>query len=121
MVQLAAAANGVVEVLAGIERIDPLTDEPPPGAIPLAFEGTELFVGGLVDAVDAETERRRLAGLIASKEAAVSGYRSKLANPGYVNNAPPAVVAETRGRQAEAEADLAAARRSLAALAETGS
>ena len=81
-----------------------------------AFEGHELQLSGVVDAVDVESERKRLEKVVAEKEKAVRGYQGKLSNAGYVNNAPPEVVAETRTRLEQAEADLAAARRACEAL-----
>jgi valyl-tRNA synthetase len=110
------AAGGVVQTLGMLEKVEPLEGSRPAGAIPLAFEGDELLLGGLIEEVDLEAERTRLTKLIAQKEKALGGYRNKLNNPGYVNNAPPEVVEETRVRYAEAEADLAAARKALESL-----
>ncbi|MHC4808981.1 MAG: valine--tRNA ligase, partial [Planctomycetota bacterium] len=113
---LLAAAGPVAPALAGLSAVEDLPDARPAGAIPLAVEGAELMLSGLVDAVDVGAERTRLAGLIEAREAAIAGYRRKLENPGYVQKAPPPVVQETRDRLAEAEADLAAARQALEAL-----
>ena len=78
--------------------------------------GDELHLVGLVEAVDVASERPRLTKLVEEKRRAVDGYRRKLDNRGYVDNAPPAVVEETRERMAQAEADLVSAERALAAL-----
>ncbi len=113
---LLAVAAPTAETLAGLGAIEPVPAERPAGAIPLAVEGAELLLSGVVDEVDVEAERARLEGLVAEKEKAIAGYRGRLDNPGYVNNAPAPVVQETRDRLAEAEADLQAARQALEAL-----
>jgi valyl-tRNA synthetase len=113
---LLARCSPVAEALAGLEAIEPIPAERPAGAIPLAFEGAELLLSGIVDAVDVGAERERLGQLVAEKEKAIRGYRGKLDNAGYVAKAPADVVQETRDRLAEAEADLEAARQALGAL-----
>ena len=113
---LVANASGVVETMAMISAVEDLPAERPTGAVPIAFEGEELLLGDLVDQVDPEKERARLTRLIEDRSKAISGFRGKLNNAGYVNNAPAAVVEQTRGMLAEAEADLAAAERALADL-----
>jgi valyl-tRNA synthetase len=112
---LIESLDGVVEALAGLETLATI-EERSDGAIPLAFEGDELALGGLVDAVDLDAERARLQKLVAEKEKAIAGFRGRLGNEGYVKNARPEVVEETRARLAEAEADLEAARGALVAL-----
>jgi valyl-tRNA synthetase len=81
------------------------------------FPGVEIFVpigGGLAD-LGAERQRlgqqrEQLAGQIARTEA-------KLANPGFMAKAPPAVVEAERGRLAELRERLEAVERNLAGLA----
>jgi valyl-tRNA synthetase len=120
VVELIKSAEGVVKSLAGIEsvtatdggeRIPPASD-----AIPLAFEGGEVFLSGLVDAVDASAERARLTRVIEEKNRAIAGFKGKLSNEGYVNKAPAERVEETRQLLAQAEADAAAAARALQSL-----
>ncbi|MEE4299466.1 MAG: class I tRNA ligase family protein, partial [Pseudomonadales bacterium] len=113
---LVEATGEVVPTLAGLEQVLRVEDGRPADALPLAFEGDELLLSGLVDAVDVDAERQRLTKLIAEKGKAAKGYRGKLSNEGYVNNAPANVVEETRQRLAEAEADLSAAEQALKAL-----
>lgn len=116
---LIAEAGGVVETLAGIERVEPRpandTDRPR-DAVPLPFEGSEILLIGLVDAADASSERSRLDRLIAEQRKAVDGYERKLNNQGYLAKAPPEVVAQTRQMLESARSDLAAAERSLASI-----
>jgi valyl-tRNA synthetase len=113
---LVAAAGGVVETLAGLEKISPPPATRPAGAVAIPFEGSEVLLDGLVDAVDAGAEKTRLSKLIAEREKQAGGMRAKLDNAGYVAKAPPEVVEETRKKLAEIEADVAAAKNALAAL-----
>ncbi|MFZ9879949.1 MAG: hypothetical protein ACO3QC_00920, partial [Phycisphaerales bacterium] len=113
---LVAAAGGVVETMAGLERVEPSPAARPAAAVAIPFEGSEVLLDGLVDAVDADAEKARLSKLIAEREKQAVGMRSKLDNAGYVAKAPPAVVEETRKKLAEVEADIVAAKGALAAL-----
>jgi len=116
---LATEAGGVIETLAGLERIEGIESGHPPDAadaIPLPFEGEELFLSGLVDAVNADAERERIKKSLAELERQIVGFRNKLGNEGYVAKAPPAVVEDTRARLAKAEAEAAAARSALERL-----
>jgi valyl-tRNA synthetase len=110
--------SGVVETLAGLAGVVTLDAATRPAdAVPVAFEGEEFWLSGLVDAVDAAAERQRLAKTISDRERLAAGYRSKLSNPGYLAKAKPELVDETRNLLAKAEADIAAARRASEALA----
>lgn len=116
VIDLLASVDGTVETLAGLGPVELLGDERPVGASAIAFEGHELFVSGLVDDVDVEAERDRLGKLIEAKAKQVAGFEGRLSNPGYVNNAKPELVEETRQLCEAAKADLAAAEAALAAL-----
>ena len=63
-----------------------------------------------------DAERARLSKVIEAKAKQVSGFQGRLSNEGYVNNAKPELVAETRELLAAAQADLAAAEAALASL-----
>jgi len=110
------AGEGIVQTLAGLDRVEPMSGSRPAGALALAHEGEELWLTNVVDAVDAGAERERLSKLIAERERAIAGFEAKLGNAGYVAKAPPAVVEETRAKCAQAQSDLDAARSALAAL-----
>ncbi|MCP3905353.1 MAG: class I tRNA ligase family protein, partial [Planctomycetes bacterium] len=110
------AGGGVVETLAGLEGVGESAGERPADAIPLPFEGEELLLSGLADAVDLDAERARLVKEVAVREKAVEGFRRKLTNEGYLSKAPPSLVQETRDKCADAEAQLAAAQNALVAL-----
>ena len=111
---------GVVETLAGLSAVVTLDPSARPAdAVPVAFEGEEFWLSGLVDAVDSAAERQRLAKAIADRERIAAGYRAKLSNPGYLAKAKPELVEETRTLLAKAEADIAAARKASEALSGT--
>ena len=115
VLELVAAAGGAVETLAGLEAVSS-DAEAPSGALALPFEGGQVLLSNLVDAVDVDAERARLAKTIEAKRKQVAGFKGKLGNAGYVDNAPPHLVEETRAMLAAAEADLAAAEASLESL-----
>ena len=115
--RLIAQSQGMVETLAGVgDVVVSEGAERPPGASPLAFEGSEVLVSGLVDELDVDAERARLQKLIDGKSGQIAGFEKRLANPGYVNNAKPELVAETRELLEVARSDLAAAEAAMAAL-----
>ncbi len=116
VLELITTANGLVETLAGLEAAIELSEDRPTVSSPLAFEGSQVYLSGLVDAVDVDAERDRLNKLIEQKSKQVGGFRGKLSNDGYVNGAPPHLVQETRDMLALAEADLTAAQASLDGL-----
>ncbi|MEM9652154.1 MAG: valine--tRNA ligase [Actinomycetota bacterium] len=114
---LIADGGGAIETLAGIGNVLDIDGaERPAVASPLAFEGSEVLVSGLVDEMDLGAERARLEKLIEAKSKQVDGFEKRLANPGYVNNAKPELVEETRQLLAVAKSDLDAAETAMAAL-----
>lgn len=118
VLDLLRLAPGVAETMAGLEAVETLADRPT-GAAPIAFEGEELLLGGLVDEADhgnLEAERARLTKFIAEKERAIAAFRQKLSNESYLQKAPEAVVKETRAKLSETEADCMAARQALESL-----
>ena len=114
--ELVDAAQGTVEVLAGIGEIHDIDGERPAVVSPITFEGAEVLVSGLVDEVDLDQERARLDKIIEAKTKQIGGFHGRLSNPGFLDNAKPEVVADTRTLLASAEADLEAARTALANL-----
>jgi len=117
--EIIESAGGVVETLAGIDRVEAAEaagHARSTGQVPLPFAGEEILLTGLVDAADSAGERDRLTKLISERRRAIDGYERKLNNAGYVDKAPPEVVAQTRQMLESARGDLAAAERSLSAL-----
>ena len=115
---LVAAGGGTVETLAGLDSVAIASGNGADGSVAMTFEGDQLLLVGLVEAVDADAERQRLTKLTTQHESSVAGFKAKLANENYVNKAPPHLVDETRTRLEQAESDLEAARLALRQLAE---
>ncbi len=114
--ELIAASGGAIETLAGIGEVLDIGGERPTIASPLAFEGSEVLVSGLVDELDLDAERERLEKIIEGKSKQVDGFEKRLSNPGYVNNAKPELVEETRQLLEVAKSDLHAAEAAMASL-----
>ncbi len=114
--ELIAASGGAIETLAGVSEVLGEADERPPGASAIAFEGAEVLISGLVDELDLDAEQTRLEKIIEAKASQIENFEKRLANPGYVNNAKPELVEETRQQLAAAKQDMAAAQSALSAL-----
>ncbi len=115
VLELIETAGGYIEALAGVGEVTPV-EAKAAVASPIAFEGHQVFLSGLTDEIDLDAERARITKVIDAKSKQISGFEGKLGNAGYVNNAKPELVAETREKLAAAQADLAAAESALAAL-----
>lgn len=115
ILELVSMGEGAVETLAGLETVTEL-DAAPPHAISLPFEGGQVALSNLVDAVDVDRERARLEKTIESKRKQIGGFEGRLGNEGYVKNAKPELVAETRRMLEVARADLEAAEAAIRAL-----
>ena len=115
--QVVALAGGVVETLAGVDGVLPLTHARSSTAASMTFEGEECWLDGLVDALDIGAERARLSKLLAERQRAVAGYMGKLSNAGYMAKAPPTVVQETQKMLLDAQAEVETVERSLRELA----
>ena len=108
--------DGAVQVLAGVGELHELSDSRPERVSPITFEGAEILLSDLVDDVDLEQERERLRKVIEGKTKQIAGFNGRLSNDGFLANAKPEIVADTRAMLVAAEADLAAARTALANL-----
>ncbi|HJM29363.1 MAG: valine--tRNA ligase [Acidimicrobiales bacterium] len=111
--ELLSSTNGFVEVLTGVDEIHSLENIIEKNSTLLTFEGEEIQITGLANTVDIEAQKNRLAKLIENKRKQVDGFRNRLENPGYLRNAKPEIIAETKKMLEEAEADLLAAENSL--------
>jgi valyl-tRNA synthetase len=116
--ELISRSGAIVSTLAGLDRITSTDPDAKRQAATLVFmfEGREQYLGGLVDAVDAEAERARLTKLVDDKQKSITNMQGRLNNASYVSKAPAALVEQTRSQLADAEADLAAARKALESL-----
>ena len=109
-----AASHGLVGTLAGVELFQ--TDASQGPAVRFTFEGAEYALSNLADQVDAGAERLRLSKLIAEKEKSIATMQGRLNNPGYAAKAPPSMVEQTKAQLAKDQAEVDAAKATLAAL-----
>ncbi|HYF13602.1 MAG TPA: valine--tRNA ligase [Phycisphaerales bacterium] len=111
-------AAPLIRTFAGLEAIT--ADRGAKGEIAFTIGGVEFALSDVRDESEAgdaaEAERARLAKLVGDLERSVATLAGRLANPGYAERAPAAMVQQTRDQLARAESDLGAARQSLAAL-----
>ena len=103
----------LVRTLAGVETIHAAAEKGQAGGgagggAAFMFEGAESWLSDLADAVDAGMERQRLEKEIAEKRKSIGVLEGRLANPGYAERAPAAMVQQTREQLAKAQAEVAA-------------
>lgn len=108
------AAGDMVATLAGLERVT--TDAPPGTAVQFMFEGAKCHLSNLADEVDAGAETTRLSKRITDLDKSIATLEGRLANPGYVDRAPPAMVQQTKDQLAKAKEERNAAAATLATL-----
>ncbi len=116
LADLIRGAQGVVETLAGLEKV---VAEAPAGntqGAVVVFEGRELLLSNLKDAVDPAVERTALTEGAAKLEKEIAVLEARLANPGYADKAPAKMVQETRDTLARKQAEVGAMRRRLEEL-----
>jgi len=113
---LVERVDGAVQVLGGVGELHELAGERPDRASPITFEGSEILLSGLVEDIDLDQERERLRKIVEGKTKQIAGFRGRLSNDGFLANAKPEIVADTRTMLESAEADLAAAETALANL-----
>jgi valyl-tRNA synthetase len=106
------------ETILRLARLESLTfaDAPPTGALQIVVDEAvaALPVAGLIDVV---AEKSRLAREIAKAEGEVKKVEVKLANPSFVDKAPPEVVEENRERLVEHRANADRLKAALARIA----
>jgi valyl-tRNA synthetase len=108
------SAEAMIHSLAGLEKV---TSEKPDGAaVSLRFESHELALSNLADAADAgsaaEAETAMTAKKLAELEKTIGTLEGRLANPGYAERAPAAMVQQTKDQLAKAIAERDALRKS---------
>ena len=77
------------------------TDEAPRGAVQDVLDDATIVLP-LADVIDLPAEKVRLEKEIARLDADIAKHDKKLANPGFTDKAPPAVVETERARRADA-------------------
>jgi valyl-tRNA synthetase len=85
-------------------------------SVTFVFDSAEHALSDLADAVDADAEKARLNKVVADLEKSIATLAGRLANPGYADRAPPAMVQQTRDQLQKAEAERDAAKAALERL-----
>ncbi|MGB0683941.1 MAG: valine--tRNA ligase [Magnetovibrionaceae bacterium] len=104
--------------LARLDSADALSGDVPKGAVQQVLDEATVVLP-IADAIDIDAEKARLEKEIAKLDGEITKHDKKLANPGFVDKAPEAVVATERERRndaIEARAKLAEALDRLNAL-----
>lgn len=114
--ELIDAAGGMIETLAVVGAVNSTSDGLPQVSSAIAFEGSQVTVSDLVEEVDLDAESGRLDSVIADLHGTIKNLEGRLSNDGYVNNAKPELVQESRDQLVAAQADLAAATTAREAL-----
>jgi len=104
-------AGGLVETVAGVERVT--TDAAEGASTPFPFEGEELRLSGLAGEAGGEGEKQRLAKQIEELTESIGVLDKRLANPGYTEKAPAHLVQQTRDQRAGLAKELETARAAL--------
>ncbi|MDP7009058.1 MAG: valine--tRNA ligase [Phycisphaerales bacterium] len=110
--ELAKKHEVALAAVAGLERIAPIEDSVSGTVIP--FGSDRILLANLLDEEESQAACARLEQEIEALEKRIGALRGKLSNKGYVDNAPPALVEETRELLAQAEAELALAKETIA-------
>ena len=104
------SAEAMIFTLAGLEKVT--ADKPSGPAVALRFESFELSLSNMADAADAgaaaEAEKAMAAKKLAELEKAIATLEARLANPGYAERAPAAMVQQTKDQLAKAKAERSA-------------
>ncbi len=108
---LAKKHEAVLSALGGLEKIEQFDDSISGTVIP--FGSDRIMLDNLMDKEDANAACARLEKEIESLENKVASLRGKLSNKGYVDNAPPAIVEETREILQQAEDELLSAKEAI--------
>lgn len=114
MVASLAGLGQVTETLAGLDAIT--TAQPAGESVAFDYEGVELRLSNLADAVDAAAERERLQTRLKELNGSIGALEKRLSNPGYTDKAPAHLVAETRGKMDQQVAEREAVTKRLAEL-----
>ena len=101
-----AVLESTMDLIRFLARVENVTIGPdvkgPKASGAVVVQGNELFVP-LEGVVDFESELARLDKNLAKLDKTMKGVSGKLANPGFVNNAPPEVVEGEKRKLAEME------------------
>ena len=104
----------VIKKLANLEAIDQVTEKDATAASFLV--GTTEYAVPLGNNIDVEEELKKLEAELKYMEGFLASIMKKLSNERFVSNAPEAVVAGERKKQADAESKIKTLQESIAAL-----
>jgi len=107
LLEFAITHQEVLSALAGVESVREVTQDSTGLGIP--FNGQTIYIDRLFDENEAKANTEKLQKKINDLEQKVAGFKGRLANDSYVQNAPEHVVQETRDLLKQAELDLQAA------------
>lgn len=108
------AYDAVVKKMSNLSEIH-ATDESPEGAVKFMV-GTREYAVPVGNLIDVEAEIQKQEAELKHLEGFLAGVQKKLQNERFVQNAPDAVVALERKKQADAEQKIAAIKETLKAL-----
>ncbi|WP_027450553.1 valine--tRNA ligase [Xylanibacter brevis] len=108
------AYNDIIAKMANLQDITVVESKDASAAAFMV--GTDEFAVPVGDMIDVEEEIKKMEAQIAHLEGFLAGVKKKLSNERFVANAPEAVVALERKKQADSEEKIAALRESIAAL-----
>ncbi|MCR5270794.1 MAG: valine--tRNA ligase [Prevotella sp.] len=108
------AYNDIITKMANLQDITVVESKDASAAAFMV--GTDEFAVPVGDMIDVEEEIKKMEAQIAHLEGFLASVKKKLSNERFVANAPEAVVALERKKQADSEEKIAALRESIAAL-----
>ena len=108
---LVSSHSAIINALAGLSVVRECDENSTGYAIP--FEGETMFLSNMFDEKDQKANTEKLNDEIAALEKRVAGFKSRLSNESYIQNAPEHVVQETRDMLTKAESDLLIAKEAL--------
>lgn len=106
-----AEYNGIVEKMAGLDGIEVVTRKDEDASSFMV--GTSEFAVPLGTLIDVEAEKAKAEAELKHLEGFLAGVEKKLSNPGFVANAPEAVVALERKKKSDSEAKIAKLKETL--------
>ena len=115
VIELIALTEPIVSTLAGLDGF--MHADPTGPSVPARFDGFDLRLSNLVDAVDAGAERERIKKAIADSQKQAKAIEGRLSNPGYAEKAPAHLVEQSRQQLADLHAEITSLQAQLEQLA----
>ncbi|MFG0242424.1 MAG: valine--tRNA ligase [Phycisphaerales bacterium JB054] len=115
VIELIALTEPIVSTLAGLDGF--MHADPTGPSVPARFDGFDLRLSNLVDAVDAGAERERIKKAITDSQKQAKAIEGRLSNPGYAEKAPAHLVEQSRQQLADLHAEITSLQAQLEQLA----